>query len=204
MSAVCALLLSSVLCLSGCTIGKQRSTPVPAPSASVLFREEVHDPPTLGFIESRVRVRAADGSTSEGTERVACVTCHSLKPKAPLPESAGALQAFHRGLTLKHGTLQCAACHQADATHRLHRADGTVLDPSQALELCAQCHGLQYRDYQHGAHGGMVGYWDLRRGPRSRNHCVDCHEPHAPAFQPMHPVLPPRDRFLEAAHEGGR
>ena len=77
------------------------------------------------------------------------------------------------------------------------------LFPADALRLCAQCHGPQYRDYRHGAHGGMRGHWDLSRGPRERNHCVACHDPHAPAFGQFEPVPGPRDRFTGAAAPHG-
>jgi hypothetical protein len=177
---------------------KSQSSPAPPPSGGTPFAVEIHQPPTLGYVEAAVKPGVAPADRSE---RIACVTCHSQKPEQPLPESSGSLQTFHKGLVVQHGTLKCAACHDSKATHRLHLADGTSLDPAQALELCAQCHGPQYRDYQHGAHGGMLGYWDLRRGPRSRNHCVDCHEPHVPAFQPMQPVMRPRDRFLTPTTE---
>ena len=62
--------------------------------------------------------------------------------------------------------------------------------------LCAQCHGTQARDYAHGAHGGMSGYWDTTRGEQVRNQCTHCHAPHAPAYPHMRPTFKPRDRFL--------
>ena len=65
----------------------------------------------------------------------------------------------------------------------------------EALTLCSQCHGPQRRDYDHGAHGGMTGYWDRSRGGRQRNHCVDCHDPHQPAYVGGLPVPAARDRF---------
>jgi hypothetical protein len=68
------------------------------------------------------------------------------------------------------------------------------------MDLCGQCHGPQARDYAHGAHGGMTGYWDLSRGPRERNNCIDCHDPHAPAFPKVRPVFAPKDRF--PPHQG--
>ncbi len=132
---------------------------------------------------------------------VSCDTCHSLRGARPLPDSMLRLQAFHQGLELKHGTLGCAACHAAGVLPKLHLADGRSLERSQAIELCAQCHGPQYRDYQHGTHGGMTGYWDLRLGPRVRNHCVDCHDPHAPAIRSVVPAPKPRDRFFGGAHQ---
>ena len=73
----------------------------------------------------------------------------------------------------------------------------------EAMQLCAQCHGPQTRDYRRGSHGGMQGYWDLSRGDRVRNHCVDCHDPHAPAFPRFTPLPPPRDRFPPAPPSEG-
>jgi predicted CXXCH cytochrome family protein len=91
------------------------------------------------------------------------------------------------------------ACHNpADNYATLRLADGTALAFSESMQLCAQCHGPQYRDYQRGSHGGMTGYWDLRRGPRVRNHCQHCHDPHAPQFPKVLPVAEPRDRFPPA------
>lgn len=133
-----------------------------------------------------------------------CRTCHDAEDKSPLPDAASAPKGPHAGLTLVHGTLQCAACHDRTRRDQLHLADGTVIPLLEAMQLCGQCHGPQKRDYDHGAHGGMRGYWDLSRGPRERNHCVACHDPHAPAFGKFAPVSGPRDRFTakeSASHE---
>ena len=110
----------------------------------------------------------------------------------------------HAGLAFAHGPLSCASCHVAGDQRALHAADGTRVDLRDAIVLCRQCHGPQTRDYDHGSHGGMTGHWDLSAGDRTRNHCLDCHDPHAPAFLPSRPVLPPRDRGLTrhpGAHE---
>jgi hypothetical protein len=126
--------------------------------------------------------------------RVACATCHALRAPARLPASTAELDEFHQGLAFRHGALPCAACHVAGDQRSLHTADGALVPMRDAIVLCRQCHGPQARDYDHGAHGGMTGHWDLSAGGRVRNHCVDCHDPHTPAFQPSRPVLPPRDR----------
>jgi hypothetical protein len=131
-------------------------------------------------------------SDSTGTETVTpCATCHTAEDVSSLPEGASGLVGPHAGLTLQHGSLRCAACHEGTHRHQLHLADGRSIPLVQAM-----CHGPQKRDYDHGAHGGMRGYWDLSRGPRERNHCVACHDPHAPAFGKFAPVQGPRDRFL--------
>jgi hypothetical protein len=128
-----------------------------------------------------------------------CGTCHADVDDSPLPDNGASLKGPHAGLQVQHGHLHCAACHDASHRDRLHLADGRDLSLTQAMDLCAQCHGPQKRDYDHGAHGGMRGAWDLTTGPRERNHCVACHDPHAPAFGKFAPVEGPRDRFAAKA-----
>lgn len=128
--------------------------------------------------------------------RADCVTCHSLRESDEWPSAPEDLDEFHRGLTFEHGSLQCASCHVPGDIDALRLASGDLEDMADVMTVCSQCHGSQRRDYDRGAHGGMQGYWDLSRGPRTRNSCVDCHDPHAPAYIGGSPVLPPRDRFL--------
>ncbi len=128
---------------------------------------------------------------------VRCETCHSAQ-RFTLPETAQALGGPHAGLRFEHGANRCNACHDPTDATRLRLATGDTIPMTSAMELCAQCHGPQARDYRFGAHGGMSGHWDLTRGPRLRNHCVDCHDPHAPAFPQFNPAPPPRD--LPASH----
>jgi formate-dependent nitrite reductase cytochrome c552 subunit len=129
--------------------------------------------------------------------RIACATCHSLRDEAEVPARAEELTEFHAGLTFEHGSITCASCHVATPREapRLKLADGTILPMVEAMQLCAQCHGPQFRDYRNGAHGGMTGAWDLGRGGRTRNHCVDCHDPHVPRTPPVHPAAKMRDRI---------
>lgn len=131
---------------------------------------------------------------------VGCATCHSMR--APTPAGAGdTLDAFHKTVTLTHGSLQCRACHAPPLYDAFHLADGRRVDPGDVITLCSQCHGTQRRDYDHGVHGGMNGYWDRARGGRTRNVCTDCHAPHAPRFRAMWPAPGPRDRFLRGKEE---
>ena len=130
--------------------------------------------------------KAYDG----GAVSVACSVCHSSREPNPTNRAAD-LDAFHQGLSFAHGKVNCLSCHDARNYDRLHLADGAPLAFEATMDLCGQCHGPQRRDYEHGAHGGMRGYWDLTRGGRTRNHCVDCHDPHAPAYPKVRPVFPP-------------
>ncbi len=137
---------------------------------------------------------------------VACSTCHSLRTEESPATKPAELTKFHKEFPFDHGERSCLACHNPKDYDTLRLADGRALPFTHSLELCTQCHGTQARDYKHGAHGGMNGYWDLTRGPRTRNQCVHCHDPHVPAFPRMQPTFKPRDRFMDAhrdAPKGG-
>lgn len=127
---------------------------------------------------------------------VACATCHATKPPLVGAKLGTPLVLFHQGLNGQHANLACTVCHNpADGYASLRLADGQSLPYAEVMTLCAQCHGPQYRDYQHGAHGGMVGYWDRTKGQRVRNNCIDCHAPHAPKYPTVAPAHGPNDRF---------
>jgi hypothetical protein len=126
---------------------------------------------------------------------IRCVTCHMNRKPNSTTHSGAALKEFHQGLRCKHGDLTCVSCHHADDYDSLRLADNRKLTFPHVMNLCSQCHGPQARDYAHGAHGGMTGFWDLTKGGRKRNNCIDCHDPHAPAYPQVRPVFAPKDRF---------
>ncbi len=123
---------------------------------------------------------------------VSCATCHDTRPPNVATNQASQLDEFHQGLRYQHGNLSCLSCHHAEDYNLLRKSDGTSLPASDSIQLCAQCHGPQFRDYRNGSHGGMTGHWDLTRGGRSRNTCVDCHDPHHPSYPQVTPVFPPK------------
>lgn len=135
---------------------------------------------------------------------ISCASCHANRMPNLASDQGSDLKEFHQSLTFKHGTLKCVSCHQQTDYNSLRLADGHSIPFAEVQSLCAQCHTPQARDYEHGAHGGMNGYWDLSRGPRQRKGCIDCHDPHAPAFPNMAPTFKSHDRFLapsDAPHE---
>jgi len=149
----------------------------------------------------RVSLGAVDATGQPAT--AACSTCHTTRPANLENRSQADLDEFHQTLGFAHGSVTCFSCHNPDDYDTLRLADGRSLPYTDVMTLCGQCHGTQMRDYRHGAHGGMNGYWDLSRGPRTRNNCIDCHDPHAPQFPAMQPTFKPRDRFLDSrAHTG--
>ncbi len=186
---VVALVLLALLC--SCRDDRARPLrPPPGPATGAVV---IHAPERLHSIAT------GEIDALGRPQRAACVSCHSLRRPERLPTAMTELDEFHQGMQFAHGPSTCASCHVIGDQDRLRKADGTTIAMVDAIELCAQCHGPQYRDYTRGSHGGMTGYWDLSRGDRTRNHCVDCHDPHAPAFQPSLPVLPPHDRGLMQA-----
>lgn len=155
------------------------------------YETEIRAGRRLGYLDQRIE-------TPAGTETVGvrCSTCHDSMLPGPVRERPDQLDSFHDDMSLEHGDLGCSSCHARDDRDKLKLADGERIRFEDTIELCGQCHGPQLRDYRHGAHGGMNGHWDLSRGPRTRNHCVSCHDPHAPAYPEVEPAPPPRDRFL--------
>lgn len=160
--------------------------------ATQIHAVEVHTPPGLGRVDTPVT------DVHGATVGIRCATCH--EGEDAWAAAQGNPEGAHDTVDVQHGELTCNACHDADRT-QLHLADGTPLEIEDARELCAQCHGVQHRDWERGSHGGMSGHWDRTRGTQLRNHCLDCHGAHAPAWEPVMPVLPPRDRGV--APSGG-
>lgn len=135
---------------------------------------------------------------------VSCASCHAnLAPNAARRSADDPPMQFHQGLVFHHAQMSCVSCHNPQNYNTLRLADATPVAYPDVMTMCAQCHAPQARDWTHGAHGGMTGYWDRTRGPRQRKSCIDCHDPHAPAFPTMTPTFKPRDRFLNPAHRGG-
>jgi formate-dependent nitrite reductase cytochrome c552 subunit len=166
-----------------------------------------------GSLEYPVHINAPGGPPRLTTDildavgnpvTIACSTCHTIREPNPLNAVTGDLDEFHQGLQLAHAGLACLSCHNANDYDSQRLVSGAAVSYPDVMTLCAQCHGPKFRDYQNGAHGGMAGHWDLTRGPRVRNNCVDCHDAHAPAFPRMQPSFKPVDRFLEnPSHAGG-
>lgn len=170
------------------------STGAEAPlSARTLYAVTIHAPPSLTSLASGAR------DSNDAGVGIGCGVCHSLPDviRGPQTDAAGA-GGPHTGLVFRHGANACASCHDPAEATRLRLATGEPVPMSEAIRLCAQCHGPQYRDYTRGSHGGMRGHWDLTRGPRQRNHCIDCHDAHAPAFPRFRPMPAPNDRFPPA------
>jgi ferredoxin len=134
---------------------------VPRSPAKTAYPVEGWVAPGTGTVASQIRDHRGD---SIG---VACSTCHR-GPVAPDASARGQPGALQREVKLAHGPLSCFSCHDRADRDRLHLADGATVAFADVVTLCRQCHAMQGRDFDHGAHGGMNGYWDLTRGPRAQ------------------------------------
>ena len=174
----------------------------PTAAGAATSRDDVEDaaaakyPVTIRKPAGPPRVTTEIVGAAGNTVTVSCSTCHVTRQPNIANKAAKDLNEFHRGLEVSHGSISCLACHNPNDYDALKLADGTRVEYSDVMTLCAQCHGPQMRDYEHNAHGGLNGYWDRSRGPQSKLNCVDCHHPHAPQFPKMHPTFKPQDRFL--------
>lgn len=183
-----ALVVALALVATACN-SDTPAEPAAAPSTETAKRYEVtiKSSRELGTLKTRVGEEEFAG--------VQCSTCHSIPAEGDdtPAEHPTELEEFHTTMEFSHGGLTCNSCHNPDDRNTLRRADGKALAFEDTRQLCGQCHGPQHRDYINGSHGGMSGYWDLSQGPRTRNDCVNCHDPHDPSFKPMMPAPGPRD-----------
>ena len=171
---------------------------VPRSAVTAMHPVQVWLPPGTGTVATALKDHKGKPIT------VTCSTCHA-GPVAPDTSGRGQAEALHAKIKLAHGDLPCFACHDRADRDRLHLADGSTLPFTAVVTLCSQCHAMQARDFAHGAHGGMNGYWDLTRGPRTRHACIVCHDAHAPRYPRLLPAPASRDRFLtpKSAHSEG-
>lgn len=167
-----------------------QATPVAQPAKFPVHIRKPAGPPTVdtGILD-------AHGATV----MVSCSTCHTTRQPNHQNKTVKQMNEFHQGMAFAHGKVSCLSCHNPNDYDSLKLADGSRVEFTEVMTLCAQCHGPQMKDYQHGVHGGMTGHWDLTKGPQTKNNCVDCHNPHSPQFPKMQPTFKPKDRFLEPA-----
>lgn len=118
-----------------------------------------------------------------------CSECHDLFP-SPVETDRPLTQ--HQHIALEHGiNARCFNCHNRENRDAFADDRGGPISFDQPPALCAKCHGPVYRDWTHGVHGRTNGYWDPKQGPMERRKCVECHDPHNPAFKPMRPAPGP-------------
>jgi hypothetical protein len=115
-----------------------------------------------------------------------CSQCHQGMPVNNQPRK---LEMMHTEIELKHlPGGWCFDCHNPSNKDKLRLANGKLIDFEESYYLCAQCHGVVFRDWKSGIHGKRTGMWN---GDKQYMLCVHCHSPHNSAFKPFQPLPPP-------------
>ncbi|MCP3915772.1 MAG: hypothetical protein GY711_09470 [bacterium] len=118
-----------------------------------------------------------------------CSDCHAIFASLEVTPSQ-ILQHSH--IQLDHGlNNRCYNCHSRTDRDKLILHDETLIGFADTPQLCAQCHGTVYRDWERGTHGRTTGSWDRASGKQERLLCISCHDPHRPRFDAIEPLPGP-------------
>lgn len=135
-----------------------------------------------------------------GGYEMRCNDCHGL---FATPGERRRSLYQHEHIAFEHGLNdRCFNCHDGVNRERLVLRDGTRIGFADSPMLCAQCHGTTYRDWQRGMHGKSLGSWRTSSEQRVALSCVHCHDPHAPAFDPVEPLPGPHTLRLGPRADG--
>ncbi len=194
------LAVITVVCsVSACTEDSRKPRPLPLGAQSggataVLRKSRIRAarPPSAIVLGLLTGKRDGQGRPV----RVACQTCHQKIVVANADVYRKKDATFHANIKLRHGRKTCQTCHRLPHFTDFNLADGTPVPYGGVKQLCGQCHARRLLEYENGAHGGMTGYWDQKRGPRQRNHCLDCHDPHSPGIPLVQPAPRARNRRM--------
>ena len=116
-----------------------------------------------------------------------CTECHTESIEDLKQPNLGE-KAAHWNIKLVHAsaeTMNCATCHTSNDMDNLHSLTNSTIDFNYSYKVCSQCHQQEFKDWKGGAHGKQLGGW---APPRLSNTCVNCHNPHQPAFEKRWPV----------------
>lgn len=119
-----------------------------------------------------------------------CMECHKHvdDPRFDREE----IKVEHEDIIFNHGNNRyCLNCHHAENRNAFVDYDGSEIAEADVTLLCAKCHGPKYRDWKAGVHGRQNGYWDSSKGAKSKLRCIQCHDPHAPAYPNIKPMAAP-------------
>jgi len=149
-----------------------------------------------------VRSPALQPLLERATFTYRCNECHRLFPSPP--ETLRRLTQ-HREIPREHGiNNRCFNCHHREDRNAFVDDKGDPIPWSEPQRLCAKCHGPVYRDWTHDVHGRAEGSWKPDSAERHRRRCIECHDPHAPAFAPLAPAPPPDTLRMGQPDHGAR
>lgn len=117
-----------------------------------------------------------------------CSNCHTGSLETLQRSLTEADKDAHWDIEIEHASeknMACTSCHSPEDVSQLHTITGSTVHLNESHQLCAQCHSTQHKDWLGGAHGKRLGGWV---SPRVSNTCVNCHNPHQPAFPKRWPA----------------
>jgi hypothetical protein len=127
-----------------------------------------------------------------------CSECHT-DFENPVREGGDGGEHTEIYTIFEHGlNTRCINCHHQEDRNAYVDHDGSPIAADNPTRLCAKCHGPMYRDWEAGIHGRQNGSWQKDSPVRTKLLCVQCHDPHNPAFKSMAPDPPPIYSRLEA------
>ena len=173
---------------------RQKPDPIP------LVDMEFVTPDTFRVSYAELIRRKADISDFE------CNGCHDLGKPPTLQFDADhniIVPAMHEdSVVMGHGSHDrnnlCFNCHDENNLELLQTRDGRQLKLHESTPLCGSCHGPTFRDWEDGVHGRTGGHWNEQLGTRTRQICVDCHNPHHPKIPGRKPAPPPNPLHPQA------
>lgn len=170
-------------------------TDIPDPGMTLVAREEITTEP--------MRTMMSDPPTTlMGGYDLRCQECHKLfeSPPETVPANQRRLTQ-HQEIVLDHGLNdRCFNCHDRENRNLLALPGEGAIPYKESPRLCASCHGTTYRDWQVGVHGRTNGSWNAELGTQNRLQCTQCHDPHKPAFPPMHALPGPNTLRMGDPH----
>lgn len=120
-----------------------------------------------------------------------CMDCHIIF-RNRVPKHRELVQHLDVLARYQHGRNdRCLDCHDREDRNRLTLGWERTIPFAQSAELCGKCHGLTHRDWERGTHGKTVGSWQPESTEHRRLTCVECHDPHRPAYPPFIPLAGP-------------
>lgn len=155
---------------------------VPRPGPAVLAAGALSTAPPRAMMQDPPTVKLG------GFERD-CQDCHFIFDR---DEKVGRRLRQHTDVVLDHGrNNRCLGCHDQHDRNRLTLGGDESVGFADSDQLCSSCHGPTWRDWDRGIHGRASGSWDIGSGQRGKLTCVQCHDPHSPAFATLAPLPGP-------------
>jgi hypothetical protein len=146
------------------------------------------DPQALAMVALRAPRLDAPAMDVAGIS-MPCTECHALFESPPVQKSP---LAQHQDVVLDHGlNSRCLNCHARRDRSKLVLHGEVEVAFTEVVQVCAQCHGPTFRDWEKGVHGKTLGSWETGSAGQRRLGCVECHDPHRPALPDLVPLPGP-------------